>query len=181
MACGIEASRRSRSPRPSAIRMRVAFGESWMPAPVSCNCSACSSSVTRKPLRASISAALKPPMPAPAMTMVRDDATARAFVRLRGYGPGAGFRTRRMRIELRIVAVERRAVGADDLALFADVQVYMGMIEWRLGADAHELPCSDLDDGDTNVVMEMRNDVIGHDSVRGWMTRRTIATLSAYS
>ena len=86
-----------------------------------------------------------------------------------------------MRIELRIVAVERRAVGADDLALFADVQVYMGMIEWRLGADAHELPCSDLDDGDTNVVMEMRNDVIGHDSVRGWMTRRTIATLSAYS
>jgi hypothetical protein len=58
--------------------MRVAFGESWMPAPVSESCEACSSNVTRKPDCASISAALRPPMPAPAMMTLREDATARA-------------------------------------------------------------------------------------------------------
>src|SRR6185503_18724300 len=39
-----------------------------MPAPISPNCGACSSTIERKPLRASASAAASPPMPPPAMT-----------------------------------------------------------------------------------------------------------------
>src|ERR671936_260290 len=37
-----------------------------MPAPISPNCGACSSTTLRKPLRASASAAARPPMPPPA-------------------------------------------------------------------------------------------------------------------
>ena len=39
----------------------------------------------------------------------------------------------------------------------------MGMIERRLGADAHEFARADFDHRDTGVVMEVRNDVLGHD------------------
>ena len=56
--------------------MRAAFGESWMPAPVSWSRSACSKTTTRKPLRASASETVSPPMPAPATMTVREDVTA---------------------------------------------------------------------------------------------------------
>ena len=75
--------RRSRSPRPSAIRMRVALGESWMPAPASSSRGACSSTTERYPARASASAAVSPPIPAPAMMMEREAAMRpRVYLRL---------------------------------------------------------------------------------------------------
>ncbi|BAM90662.1 hypothetical protein S58_46810 [Bradyrhizobium oligotrophicum S58] len=38
----------------------------------------------------------------------------------------------------------------------------MRMIERRIGAHAHELMRADLDDGDAGIVVEMRDDVVGH-------------------
>src|SRR5258708_8311717 len=168
-ACGSNTSARSRGPKPSAIRMRVAFGESWMPAPVSSSRSACSKSVTRNPLCASISAALKPPMPAPAIRTLRDDATA--LLRSGGFGQGAGFRPRRMRIQGRIVPIERRAIRADDLLVAAHIEEHMRMVERRLGADAHEFARANLDHRRARVVVEMGNDVIGHGFVKLWFRK----------
>src|SRR5688572_8344672 len=64
----------TRAPTPSASSACQALGAIWMPAPISPNCGACSSTIERKPLRASASAAARPPMPPPAMT------TGRAFL-----------------------------------------------------------------------------------------------------
>src|SRR3569833_1140151 len=102
-----------------------------MPAPVSDSSADCSSSVTRKPDCASISAALKPPIPAPAMTTLRDEATARAAERSDRFGQGAGRWLGRMRVERSIVPVQRGAIGADDLFVVAHVEKDMGMIERR--------------------------------------------------
>src|SRR6185503_3550390 len=55
-------------PTPSASSACQALGAIWMPAPISPNCGACSRTTERKPLRASASAAARPPMPPPAMT-----------------------------------------------------------------------------------------------------------------
>src|SRR6185503_11781781 len=55
-------------PTPSASSACQALGAIWMPAPISPNCGACSRTIERKPLRASASAAARPPMPPPAMT-----------------------------------------------------------------------------------------------------------------
>jgi hypothetical protein len=38
----------------------------------------------------------------------------------------------------------------------------MRMIERRIGADAHEFLRTDFDDGDTRVIVEVRNNVVGH-------------------
>src|SRR5437763_11243173 len=57
----------TRAPTPSASSACQAFGAIWMPAPISPNSGACSSTTLRKPLRASASAAARPPMPPPAM------------------------------------------------------------------------------------------------------------------
>jgi len=38
----------------------------------------------------------------------------------------------------------------------------MRMIEWRHGADAHEFLSADLYFGNADIVMEMRNDILGH-------------------
>src|SRR3989442_8792403 len=54
-------------PTPSAWSACQALGAIWMPAPISPNCGACSSTTLLKPLRASASAAARPPMPPPAM------------------------------------------------------------------------------------------------------------------
>src|SRR3954471_472313 len=54
-------------PTPKASSACQAFGAIWMPAPISPNCGACSSTMLLKPLRASASAAARPPMPPPAM------------------------------------------------------------------------------------------------------------------
>src|SRR3954470_5873622 len=55
-------------PTPSASSACQALGAIWMPAPISPNCGACSSTMLLKPLRASASAAASPPMPPPAIT-----------------------------------------------------------------------------------------------------------------
>src|SRR5437588_5109681 len=54
-------------PTPSASSACQALGAIWMPAPISPNCGACSSTTLLNPLRASASAAARPPMPPPAM------------------------------------------------------------------------------------------------------------------
>src|SRR5438067_7562664 len=53
-------------PTPSASSACHAFGAIWIPAPISPNCGACSSTTLWNPLRASASAAARPPMPPPA-------------------------------------------------------------------------------------------------------------------
>src|SRR5436190_9179085 len=55
------------APTPSASSACQALGAIWMPAPISPNCEACSSTMLLNPLRASASAAARPPMPPPAM------------------------------------------------------------------------------------------------------------------
>src|SRR5260370_18939351 len=147
--------------------MRVAFGGSWMPAAVSSSRSACSSSVTRNPLCASISAALNPPMPAPAIRTLRDDATA--LLRSGGFGQCARIRPRRVRVQGRIVPIERRAIRADDFFVAAHVEEHMRMVERRLGADAHEFARANLDHRDAGIVVEMGDDMIGHRFVKLWV------------
>src|SRR5204862_2427365 len=55
-------------PTPSASSACHALGAIWMPAPISPNCGACSSTMLLKPRRASASAEARPPMPPPAIT-----------------------------------------------------------------------------------------------------------------
>src|SRR5437588_9809237 len=88
--------------------------------------------------------------------------------------PGTFGRNGLVGLELRIVAIERRAIGADEFVVVAHVAEHMRMIEWRRRADAHELLRADLDDRHACVVMEMRNDVLGHDDL-SWDSRPTIA------
>src|SRR5215471_7809721 len=151
---------RSASPRP--IRMRVALGDNWIPAPVSSSRSVCSRISARKPLRASASAAVSPPIPAPAMMTVREDGSAianrsdwfdfqRAFRRPRFIG-----------LERLIVAVKRRTIWANVFFVVAHIAKDMRMIERRHGADAHEFLGADLYFGNANIIMEMRNDIVCH-------------------
>ena len=60
------------------------------------------------------------------------------------------------------VAVQGRAIGADDLVVVAQIEENMGVIEWRIGAHAHEFLRADLDDGDAGIVVKMGNDMVGH-------------------
>ncbi len=76
IAVGAITTGRRRSPKPRSIRMRVALGPSWMPAPVSSSFSACSKTVARKPARAMAIAAVSPAMPAPATMTWRSAAMA---------------------------------------------------------------------------------------------------------
>src|SRR3954462_7899859 len=57
----------TRLPTPSASSACQALGASWMQAPISPNLGACSSTTLLNPLRASASAAARPPIPPPAM------------------------------------------------------------------------------------------------------------------
>src|SRR5262249_31148231 len=132
-------------------------GGSWMPAPVSSSRSACSATITRKPLRASASAAVRPPMPPPATMTVREGATPASAPDGSGRLPQGAFgRPRRVRIERRIVAEQGRAVRADDLAVVAHVEEHVRMIERRQCADAHELLGADLDH--PHVFLDMGDD-----------------------
>src|SRR5476649_2082159 len=58
---------RAASPTPRRSKQWNAFGPSWMPAPISPNCEAFSSTSEAMPFCASASAAASPPMPPPAM------------------------------------------------------------------------------------------------------------------
>src|SRR5690242_9557734 len=159
MASGVTARGTSRGRRPRSTRIRLALGESCSPAPASSSRSAFSRMTTRKPFAASDSAAVSPPMPAPATMMVRAAATERsgdlvfqdAFRR-----PGLA------RAKVGGKAVQRRTIGANDLVVVAEVEKHMRMIERRIGAHAHEFLRADLDYRDSGVVVEMRDDMIGH-------------------
>src|ERR1041384_7084340 len=169
MASGATVYGRSRGRTPSPRRTCVAFGESGMPAPASSRRIACSRITTRNPARASASAALRPPIPAPATMMVRERAKRRVPSTGSGGGrnPGAFRRERLIGVELWIVTIECRAIRANEFALIAHVAEHVRMVEWRRRANAHELLCADFDDRRAGVVLKMRNDVLGHDLSRG--------------
>src|SRR4029453_12332876 len=137
MASGVTARCASPGCNPSSTRPRLALGESCRPAPASSRRSAFSRKTTRKPRAGSRREALNPPIPAPATKMVREAATARSggLVLHHAFGR-AGLAGR----EVGGVAIQRRAIGADDLAVVAQVEENMRVIERRIGADAHEFP-----------------------------------------
>src|SRR5215831_12363221 len=58
-------------------------------------------------------------------------------------------------------AIKCRTIGADDLVVVTKVEEHMGVIERRIRAHAHEFLRADLDDGNTGIIVEVRNDVIG--------------------
>src|ERR1700733_9524268 len=101
----------------SGVMARAALGDSCRPAPASSSRSAFSRTTTRKPWAASASAAVNPPIPAPATTMVREAATGRSgdLVLQHAFG-GAGFAG----LEVGGVTIKRRAIGADDLVVIAE-------------------------------------------------------------
>src|SRR5580698_4990321 len=153
MASGVIARGASLGCRPSSISTRLALGESCRPAPASSRRSAFSSTTTRKPCRASASEAVNPPIPAPATMMVRVTATGRSgdLVFQHAFGRpcfACG--------KVGGVAIERRAIGADDLVVVAEIEEHMRMVEGRIGPHAHELLRADLNDGNAGIVVEMR-------------------------
>src|SRR5215208_8269107 len=167
---GVTARPASRGSSPSSTRMRLALGESCRPAPASSSFSAFSSTTTRKPFLASASDAVSPPMPAPATKTVRETATDRSGgLVLQHAFRRPGF----ARAEVGGESIQRRAVGADDLVVVAEVEEHVRMVERRVGADAHELLRADLNDRNAGVVMEMRNHMIGHNNSPWLQWRRT--------
>src|SRR5882724_2876599 len=169
MDSGVTASAASRFCRPSSTRTRLALGESCRPAPASSSRSAFSRTTMRKPWAASASAAVSPPIPAPATTMVRVTATADLsgdFVFQHAFRG-----TRFAGFEVRGKTVERRAIRADDLVVVAEIEEDMRMVERRVGAHAHEFLRADLDHRDPGVVMEVRDDMVGHLVHLGWQRR----------
>jgi hypothetical protein len=70
----------------------------------------------------------------------------------------------RVRVEVRIVAEEGGAIGADDFVRVAHIQKDVGMIKRRLFAYAHEFLCADFDHRHAGGVVKVRNDVFGHNA-----------------
>src|SRR4051794_20272830 len=173
MASGATARPARRPPNPSATSTRLALGEICSPAPTSSSRSAFSMMTTRKPCCASASDAVKPPIPAPAMKMVRDVATDRSG----GLVPHHAFRrTRFAGLEVSGVAKQGRAIGTDDLVVVAEIEEDMGVIERRVSAHTHEFPRADLDDRYTGVIVKVRYDMLGHYVHLGWQSSRTQST-----
>src|SRR5262245_1272344 len=160
MDSGTTARPASRGSSPSSTRMRLALGESCRPAPASSSFSAFSSTTARKPVLASASEAVSPPMPAPATKMVREEATDESGDLVLQHAlrrPGlAG-------LEVGGKAVQRRAIGADYLVVVAEIEEHVRMVERRVGGDAHEFLRSDLDHRNAGIVVEMRDDMVGHE------------------
>src|SRR5579872_2557426 len=158
MASGVTA-RESLDRNPRSTSTRLAFGDNCKPAPISSRRGAFSRMMTRKPCRASASEAVNPPIPAPATTIVREAVTCRSgdLVSQNAFrGPGfAGF-------QVGGKAVQRRAIGADDLVVVSEIQEDVRVIEGWIGADAHEFLRADLNDGNTGIIVEVRDDMIGH-------------------
>src|SRR5690606_595537 len=128
--------------RSSRSSIRVALGESWMPAPTSSSFSARSKMETENPRRARHSAAVRPAMPAPAMATCREGAAMPAPL-YAASGGGAGvvghaLGPRLVGAERGVVAIERRAIGADELVVLAHVEEHVWMVEGRRRAHAHE-------------------------------------------
>ena len=112
--------------------------------------------VTRWPLRASASAVVNPPMPAPTTASVRPGTSSR-------HGDGVGHRppTRIRRASpgrrrAWVVFEQRRAIGADHLVVASHVDEDMRMVEGRPGADAHEFLRAHVNRRHAGIVLEMR-------------------------
>ncbi len=73
--------------------------------------------------------------------------------------------------------IKRRTIGAHDLAVIAAIKKNVGMIEWRIGADAHEFLRADLYGGDAGVVVKVGNMMIGHEQT--FRVSALLATISA--
>src|SRR6185437_7434815 len=159
MASGVTARLASRGSRPRPTSTRLALGDSCSPAPASSRRSARSSTMTRKPCPASASAAVSPPIPAPATKIVREAATGRSGSAVFHHAFG---RARFAGGEVCGIAIEGRAIGTDDLVVVAEIEEDMRMIERRIGADAHEFVRTDLDDRDADIIVEVRNRMVGH-------------------
>src|SRR5262245_65790545 len=95
---------------PRASNAEKAFGPSWMPAPISPSCGACSSAFTLKPRRVSASAAASPPMPPPATSTGRSCRVV-AMVTPPSLGIGWG------------ASVERDLCALDDLGVATRVRI----------------------------------------------------------
>src|ERR1700761_6448235 len=158
-ASGGTARAASRGCRPSPVSTRLALGDNCRPAPASSSRSAFSRMTVRKPWAASASAAVNPPIPAPATKIVRDAATRRSgdLVLYHAFGR-AGFAGG----EIGGIAIQGRAIRADDLVVIAEIEEHVRVVERWIGADAHEFLRSDLDHRDAGVIMEVRNNVVGH-------------------
>ena len=84
------------------------------------------------------------------------------FIASGGIGDKAAFRIALIGLEARVVDIERRAIGTQDLAVLSHVEVDMGMIEGRPGAHAVEFLDADEDALGAGVVCEMRDQCSGH-------------------
>src|SRR5437762_31379 len=76
-----------------------------------------------------------PPMPAPATKMVRDTATDYSGDLVLQHALG---RAGLARLQVGGKAVQRRAIGTDDLVVVAEIEKHVRMIERGIGAHAHE-------------------------------------------
>ena len=71
-------------------------------------------------------------------------------------------RARLVRRQRRVVAIERRAIRAHILDVLAHVAEDMRVVLRWQRTHAHEFLSADLDDLNAKVVMEMRNNFVGH-------------------
>jgi len=71
-------------------------------------------------------------------------------------------RARLVRRQRRIVAIERRAIRTHILDVLAHVAKDMRVVLWWQRTHAHEFLGADLDELNAQVVMEMRNNFVGH-------------------
>src|SRR5689334_8568532 len=131
IASGVTARAASDGFRPRPTRILLALGESCSPAPTSSSRGAFSRMMTRKPFAASASDAVSPPIPAPATTTVRAVATDGSgdFIPQHAFG-----RARSTGREIGREAIQRRAVGADDLVVVTEIEEHMRMVERRVRA-----------------------------------------------
>ena len=84
-------------------------------------------------------------------------------------------RARFVRRQRRVVAIERRAIRAHVLDVLAHVAEDMRVVlRWQC-THAHEFLSADLDDLNAKVVMEMRNDFVGHVVGTPWQRLERLA------
>lgn len=60
------------------------------------------------------------------------------------------------------VLVKRRTIRANNFVFRTHIQKNMRVIVGRFGTDTFEFPCTNMDYGSANIVVEMRRGMIGH-------------------
>ena len=169
---GLKATASTASSTPSSRKARVAFGPSWMPAPVSSANTERSSSVALMPCPRK-----RDRRGESANAAANDEHAAlrpglRHRLRAQASGaPGGAVATKTQLggslsvcVEGRIVVEQGRAIRADELGLIAHIEIDMGMVERRRRAHALEFLDADPDTVDALVVHEMRHQRLSHGS-----------------